>query len=182
MKKYVKIKNEIIDTTTPIHHIECYYENEFGELYCESISGDRYYLGQIIAQGDTKEELEENEIMRHHERIAIDFDGVIITTKEYDPNMYKPGGIPTQLRDDAKKYITKLYKDGYELYIWTARDEQGYKDMMKDLKRFGLLRFFSTPHYTGFSGKIGADYYIDDKSVSNIRTWKEIYKYIRGEE
>lgn len=57
-KRFVKVKSgKVIDTTLLLPHVECYLK-ENGKLYVEyTLDGSTMYLGQIVCESDTLEEL-----------------------------------------------------------------------------------------------------------------------------
>lgn len=115
--------------------------------------------------------------------LAIDFDGTIASTTYPKIN---------GLIQDSKKYINKLYNDGWYIIIWTCRCNDGDPelplDMMKDfLDKEGILYNKINEHhpalvefYGNNTRKVLADYYIDDKNLFGLPPWKKIYKYINN--
>ena len=105
--------------------------------------------------------------------IAIDFDGTI--------TLWSPYPIMGKLREDAAKYIKKLYEDGYTLVLWTCRVDDYFEEAIKLLKDNDLYKYFKYFNEDGFSKakKIVASYYIDDRSVPGELNWEETYNYIR---
>ena len=103
--------------------------------------------------------------------IAIDFDGTITHNTPYPQR--------ADIREEAKKYIPLLYKQGYKLVLWTARTTKYYNEVISRLKEENLFQYFTFDDVVvGFSGKIEADFYIDDKSYLGEFDWKTIYEYI----
>jgi hypothetical protein len=108
--------------------------------------------------------------------IAIDFDGTIVA------NNYPKIG---EVRYGAKDVINKLFNDGHYIIIWTCRTNQHLVDCAVWLAKNGF-RFHqineSCPEnmieYCGDSRKVYADIYIDDRSVSGLPSWDEIYNII----
>lgn len=108
--------------------------------------------------------------------IAIDFDGTICEVSY--PKVGKE-------RKDAKKYINKLYQEGYGIVINTCRTLGPAEKAIKFLKKRNInYDYFNTnfPHLIELYGndcrKISADVYIDDKCLFEIPSWKEKYKII----
>ena len=58
-KRFVKVKSgKIIDVTLLLPHVECYQKDYANRLYVEyTLDGSTQYLGTIVAEGDTIEEL-----------------------------------------------------------------------------------------------------------------------------
>ena len=100
--------------------------------------------------------------------IAIDFDGTITE------NIPRPAIAP--IRFEAIKYIRLLYSRGYKLILWTARKDQEFIDCINRLERQSLLGYFIIPESN--TGKVRADFYIDDKAYLGKFNWKRVYKYI----
>ena len=108
--------------------------------------------------------------------ISVDFDGTIC--KVFYPKVGKE-------RKGAKKYINKLYDEGYDIVINTCRTNESACAAIKFLKNRGInYHYFNTnfPHLIEQYGtdcrKINADVYIDDKCLFEIPSWKDKYKII----
>ena len=58
-KRFVKVKSgKVIDVTLLLPHVECYVKDEENRLYVEyTMDGSTQYLGTIVAEADTIEEL-----------------------------------------------------------------------------------------------------------------------------
>lgn len=116
--------------------------------------------------------------------LAIDFDQTIAKV----PNFPRIDG----LRKGAKKYINKLYNEGYYIIINTCRTdtdscldetyakiflhEQGIKWYRFNANHKGLMNYFNSD-----SRKISADLYIDDKGLwlFGIPNWFWLYWIIK---
>lgn len=86
--------------------------------------------------------------------IAIDMDGTICTGKFWETEECKP----------IQKMIDKvcsLYKNGAHIIIYTARDPKYYEVTNAWLMKYGVPF-----HGISMQKKIGADLYIDDKSLN----------------
>lgn len=112
--------------------------------------------------------------------LAVDFDGTIVEA------LYPGIG---ELRKDTKKIINKLHLEGHYIIIWTCRTGtalQEAKDfLIANEIRFHLINEHHPEALTlyGESGpKIGADYYIDDKSIEGLSSWRRIYNIIKRKE
>lgn len=119
--------------------------------------------------------------------LAIDFDGTIVENKypEIGP-----------LIKDAKETINKLYdSDKYYIIIWTCRAD---KDLRKAIKflydeeiKFHQINRDAPPEYVDFPipddycqenkyyQKVYCHYMIDDRSISGLPKWEEIYNILR---
>ena len=60
-KRFVKVKSgKVIDTTLLLPHVECYQKDKENKLYVEyTMDGSTQYLGTIVAEANTIEELVE---------------------------------------------------------------------------------------------------------------------------
>lgn len=115
--------------------------------------------------------------------LAIDFDDTIAVT-EY-PNIK---GMVT----GAKKYINKLYNDGWYIIIWTCRTDENaphvpFTKAKEYLEEKGICYHQMNEHHpllvTTFgnnSRKIAADFYIDDKNIFGLPAWSKIYNHLVG--
>lgn len=102
--------------------------------------------------------------------IAIDYDETIT-----DNTPYPEEG---KIRPEAIKYIKALFDKGYTLILWTARKEPYYSECIERLKKEDLYKYFNFNYESGPTGKIQADFYIDDRSCLGEINWKKIYNYI----
>lgn len=107
-------------------------------------------------------------------KIAIDFDDTITENSPYP--------ITGKIREDAIRYITKLYEDGHTLILWTCRYGDYLEEAINLLAKSNLLHCFKYINEDGInkSRKIVADYYIDDRNIGFDLDWKSIYHYIAG--
>lgn len=61
LNKYYRVRNgKVFDTTFLFPHVECYFTSN-GELWYESIDGQDFYLGKIVATSNILSELDEVE-------------------------------------------------------------------------------------------------------------------------
>ena len=109
--------------------------------------------------------------------IAVDFDGTLCQT--LFPKILKQ----TEKQKKLLKNLKKLKKNGHKLILWTCRGNNkkypALKEAINWCKKKGLI--FDTVNrnvkgqkkISGYSPKIIADIYIDDKCV-NIKNWKKI--------
>lgn len=103
--------------------------------------------------------------------IAIDYDETITdnTPYPYEGN----------IRPQAIKYIKLLHDKGYTLVLWTSRKEKDYNKCIDRLQKENILQYFNFDDIEyGYSGKVIADFYIDDKGIPGKLNWRKIYKYI----
>jgi hypothetical protein len=101
---------------------------------------------------------------------AVDFDGTLC---EYAfPNI----GIQTHHHKELMNVLIKLKKNGHKIILWTNRgDNETYKSLTEAINwcRERGLEFDAINEnlpgqkkLSGYSPKIMADYYIDDKALS----------------
>ena len=116
--------------------------------------------------------------------IAVDFDETIVYSHPF-PKIKR-------LKKGAKKYINKLYQEGFYITIWTCRTD---KDACKDAS--DAIDFLNTNginfhgmnenHYAlskAFGNncrKIAVDMYVDDKGLwlFGIPSWFWLYRIIK---
>tara|TARA_R110000822_G_scaffold125716_4_gene260638 strand:- start:5470 stop:5859 length:390 start_codon:yes stop_codon:yes gene_type:complete len=111
--------------------------------------------------------------------LAIDFDGTICMSD------YPALGMQ---RKDAGVYMRKLAKDGYGIVINTCREGIALSDAIKWLHKNAIPYHYvncNFPHLIEMYGadcrKISADLYIDDKCLTGLPEWGDIYKIINNE-
>lgn len=105
--------------------------------------------------------------------IAVDYDNTI--------TLYAPYPHPAPLNPEAKKYLDKLHEQGYRLVLWSARVPHKYEEAYnRCINEFGLdyLERDNDSIIHGSTGKIVANFYIDDMSIPGKLNWKKIYKFI----
>jgi hypothetical protein len=110
--------------------------------------------------------------------LAIDFDDTIAYS-----NFPKIKGLVT----GSKKYINKLYNDGWYIIIWTCRcNDNNSEEPLTMAKQFLDDRGIKyhkinehNPYLVKLFGnncrKISADFYIDDKAIFGLPSWSKIY-------
>ena len=108
--------------------------------------------------------------------LAIDFDDTIV--KEEYPKI-------GPLRIGAKKYINKLFDDGHYIIIWTCRSDDAELEaeifLLENKIRFHKVNAHNPVNihrYGNDTRKISAHLYIDDKNISGLPTWEEIYNIV----
>ncbi|MFW6377112.1 MAG: hypothetical protein ACOCZ5_00565 [bacterium] len=112
--------------------------------------------------------------------VAIDFDDTIAKNGYPDIRQAK-------LIEGAKQAIKEIKEDlGYRVVLWTCRENKYLEEAKQFLKDNNLYKYFdgfnenvlTEKEYkdTGFKDtrKIGADVYIDDKSVFFYENWRNI--------
>ncbi len=110
--------------------------------------------------------------------LAIDFD-LTICMSHY-PALGKE-------REDAGLYIRQLVQDGYGIVINTCREGLAVADAIHWLEHHKIPYHFincNFPHiiqeYSADCRKISADLYIDDKCLTGLPPWNEIYRLIKN--
>lgn len=97
---------------------------------------------------------------------CFDLDGTLCTNKSDDYNIAEP------IIDRIKK-VNKLYDEGHTIFIDSARGSitkiDWQKVTEKQLKKWGLKY-----HVIRTGNKMFADYYIDDKAISDLNFFKNI--------
>ena len=111
--------------------------------------------------------------------IAVDFDGTIVEHKYPKIGKERPFAIET---------LKALQAEGHRLILWTSRDGELLEEAVEFCRKNGLTFYAvnsSTPsdalfagRPTGFSSKIQADIYIDDRNVGGLPEWGVIYEII----
>jgi hypothetical protein len=105
--------------------------------------------------------------------IAIDYDGTLVTEKEYDNPNYVPKStaLMNTLIDLKKKYGNKLY-----YILWTCRykEDGSLKECLDFCSNYGLYFDNINENYPNLpfstSNKIYANLYIDNRSIINYMT------------
>ena len=108
--------------------------------------------------------------------IAIDFDGTIVQHKYPNIGAEIPFAIDT---------LKMLIKDRHSLILWTVREGQFLEDAIDWCKERGVEFYSVNKDYPeenindkGFSRKLKADLFIDDRSLGGLPDWGEIYHMI----
>lgn len=112
--------------------------------------------------------------------IAVDFDGTIVEHDYPRIGKEKPFALET---------LRNLSRQGHKIILWTARDG-ALLDEAVEFCRKGGVEFYAinsnTPQKglnfgkSGFSAKVTADVYIDDRNIGGIPDWGSIYEMISG--
>jgi len=108
--------------------------------------------------------------------LAIDFDDTICLSDYPALGMQRKG---------AAKFIQKLAKNNYGIVINTCREGIAVSDAIKWLHKNEIPYHYVNcnfphiiKHYGADCRKISADMYIDDKCLTGLPKWKEIYAII----
>lgn len=109
--------------------------------------------------------------------IAIDFDGTIVEHRY--PQIGKE--IPF-----ATATLKMLIKEQHRLILWTVREGVLLKEAVEWCRERGVEFYAVNRDYpeeetahTGFSRKIKADIFIDDRNLGGLPDWGDIYRMIQ---
>ena len=112
--------------------------------------------------------------------IAVDFDGTIVEHRYPAIGPEKPFAI------DTLKY---LCAKRHKLILWTVREGQLLDEAVAYCKNRGLEFYAVNKNYPeemetheGYSRKLQADLFIDDRNLGGLPDWGEIYRMLSGEE
>lgn len=109
--------------------------------------------------------------------IAVDFDGTIVEHR------YPKIGEEIPFATEALKM---LIKDNHRLILWTVREGRLQDEAVEWCRQHGV-EFYAVnrdypeeeANHNGFSRKIKADIFIDDRNLGGLPDWGEIYRMIR---
>ena len=112
--------------------------------------------------------------------IAVDFDGTIVE------HCYPAIGPEKPFAIDTLKY---LCAQRHKLILWTVREGRLLDEAVEYCKSRGL-EFYAInknypeekPTHEGYSRKLQADLFIDDRNLGGLPDWGEIYRMLSGEE
>lgn len=109
--------------------------------------------------------------------IAVDFDGTIV--KHEYPSI--GAEIPF-----AVKTLKMLQRDGHVLILWTVREGKYLEDAIAWCKERGLEFSSINSNFIeeqsemkGYSRKLKADLFIDDRNFGGLPSWAAIYDVIK---
>lgn len=112
--------------------------------------------------------------------IAVDFDGTIVEHR------YPAIGPELPFAIDTLKF---LCAQRHKLILWTVREGELLDEAVAYCRRRGL-EFYAVnknypeekPTHEGYSRKLQADLFIDDRNLGGLPDWGEIYRMLSGEE
>lgn len=111
--------------------------------------------------------------------IAVDFDDTLTNHSVYP--------ITGSINASAATICRNLASKGYRLILWTCRQGEALREahnLLKQANLYGLFDwdYLENPENHGDSGKLLADFYIDDRSMflyeDEQPDWNFIYRYI----
>lgn len=108
--------------------------------------------------------------------IAVDFDGTIVE------NRYPKIGTEMPFATDTLKM---LQQDRHKLILWTVREGESLDEAVEWCRKKGVEFYAINKDYheeeekhTGYSRKIKADLFIDDRNLGGLPGWGVIYKMV----
>lgn len=110
--------------------------------------------------------------------IAVDFDGTIVE------HVYPQIGKEIPFAIDTLK---QLQQERHRLILWTVREGELLEDAIRFCRERGLEFYAANKDYpeeiigsNGFSRKLKADLFIDDRNLGGLPDWGLIYKMIKS--
>ena len=110
--------------------------------------------------------------------IAVDFDGTIVEHRYPEIGPEIPFAIET---------LKMLSDERHQLILWTVREGRLLDKAVEFCKRRGLTFYAVNSNYPeenaghrGFSRKVKADLFIDDRNLGGLPEWGIIYKMIKN--
>lgn len=110
--------------------------------------------------------------------IAVDFDGTIVEHRYPAIGKERPFAIQT---------LKMLQQEGHLLILWTVRERETLDEAVAWCQERGLTFYAVNKDYPeedstaeGYSRKLKADLFIDDRSFGGIPDWGFIYHRIRA--
>ena len=108
--------------------------------------------------------------------IAIDFDGTIVEHRYPAIGAERPFAIDTLLL---------LQREGHKLILWSVREGKLLDEAVEWCRQRGLEFYAVNRDYPeerqadrGFSRKLKADLFIDDRNLGGLPDWGDIYRII----
>lgn len=109
-------------------------------------------------------------------RIAVDFDGTIVEHRYPEIGTERPMATMT---------LRKLQEDGHQLILWSVREGELLEEAVEWCKERGVVFYAVNANFpgedvedAGYSRKIVADIYIDDRNVGMLPHWSIIYQLL----
>lgn len=110
--------------------------------------------------------------------IAVDFDGTIVEHKYPKIGKEKPFAIAT---------LKRLQNEGHRIALWTVREGELLQDAVNFCHERGLEFYTVNANYSdeqqdepGYSRKIKADIFIDDRNLGGLPDWETIYEMVHN--
>lgn len=109
--------------------------------------------------------------------IAVDFDGTIVEHRYPSIGEEVPFAVET---------LKLLQQDKHRLILWSVREDDLLKEAVEWCKERGLEFYAVNKDYPeesredkGFSRKLKADLFIDDRNIGGLPDWGQIYQMIK---
>lgn len=110
--------------------------------------------------------------------IAVDFDGTIVEHQYPRIGKEKPFAIAT---------LKRLQNEGHRIVLWTVREGKLLQQAVDFCRERGL-EFYTVntnfsdehPEEPGYSRKIKADIFIDDRNLGGLPDWGTIYEMVHN--
>ncbi len=110
--------------------------------------------------------------------IAVDFDGTIVEHRYPDIGPEIPFAVET---------LRLLSDEGHKLILWTVREGDLLDEAVDFCHKRGLHFYAVNKNYPeekqehkGYSRKLKADLFIDDRNLGGLPDWGNIYSLIHG--
>ena len=110
--------------------------------------------------------------------IAVDFDGTVVEDRYPEIGRPLPFAIET---------LKQLNQDGHRLVLWTYRHGRPLREAVDFMEGHGVPLYAVNMSFPGeeadlkgYSRKIHADVFIDDRNVGGFPGWGEAYQQISG--
>ena len=111
--------------------------------------------------------------------IAVDFDGTIVEHR------YPAIGREIPFAIDALKLLCAHHK----VILWTVREGSLLDEAVEYCRERGLRFYAVNKNYPeekecheGYSRKLQAELFIDDRNIGGLPSWPDIYRMIEGKE
>jgi hypothetical protein len=108
--------------------------------------------------------------------LAVDFDGTVVEDR------YPEIGKPLPFAIDTLK---RLHADGHRLVLWTFRHGRPLRNAVEFLESQGVQLYAVNQSFpeeseqlNGYSRKIHADWFIDDRNIGGFPGWGVVYQQI----
>ena len=110
--------------------------------------------------------------------IAVDFDGTIVEHRYPRIGKEIPFAIAT---------LRRLQAEGHRIILWSAREGDLLREAIDFCRERGLEFYAANancadeqPDEPGYSRKVVADIYIDDRNLGGLPGWDMIYQLVSG--
>ena len=108
--------------------------------------------------------------------LAVDFDGTVVEDR------YPEIGKPLPFAIDTLK---RLHADGHRIVLWTFRHGRPLRNAVDFLESQGVQLYAVNQSFPeeseqldGYSRKIHADWFIDDRNIGGFPGWGVVYQQI----